>query len=370
MSTMMSSFAHLLRRRVAGALVLLLLTHLDDAALVVVHAVNLEYDLSLIPTNCPDVRKALYTPNVPAVKGSVFSRNCGLSSSTGSCLEAWVCFTDTIPFGYDPTSQAVVPVNPLNPAAGYMFYCLEPRGCENAGIQSQCVGKADFYNPYPNGQVPVQQGKASHGGYYVCSKPNPNPAPGFTSGYDLGLIHKQCSAGARFCSTCSQGAGWYCDDSENPFDPKFGGLDNAAITRDCKSDEAYFSPSKTNGVWLCPTCSNCQTSGCETSCPPPMLRTGLPTRCPFNPLKPLQTCGVGGEGGDGDGDGGVEAARRKKKASRKACRLTLRSLRAAYVTDTCMKEGKKKKACVREAREVFPKKLLCPRGDRKQKMKG
>ena len=59
MLTMMSSFAHLLRRRVAGALVLLLLlvTHLDDAALVVVHAVNLEYDLSLIPTNCPDVRK-------------------------------------------------------------------------------------------------------------------------------------------------------------------------------------------------------------------------------------------------------------------------------------------------------------------------
>ncbi|XRB17500.1 hypothetical protein RI054_15g73450 [Pseudoscourfieldia marina] len=290
MSTMMSSFAHLLRRRVAGALVLLLLTHLDDAALVVVHAVNLEYDLSLIPTNCPDVRKSQCGPN----------------------------------------------------------------------------GKADFY--YDGGLV--QQGKASLGGYYVCSNPRPNPPAGFTSGYDIGFIHKQCSAGAKYCPTCKEGAGWYCDDSENPFDPKFGGLDNAAITRDCKSDEAYFSPSKTNGVWLCPTCSGCQTFGCETSCPPPMLRTGLPTRCPQGPpFNPLQTCGVGDEGGDGDGDGGVEAARRKK-ASRKACRLTLRSLRAAYVTDTCMKEGKKKKACVREAREVFPKKLLCPRGDRKQKMMG
>lgn len=298
-----------------------------------------------------------------------------------------MCFTDTAtPVGFDPTSQAVVPVNPLNPAAGYMFYCTKPRGCENAGIQSQCLGKADFYNPYdPNNPSagPVQQGKASPGGYYVCSIPRPNPPAGFTSGYDTGFIHKQCSAGARFCSTCVQGAGWYCDDSQDPFDPKFGGLDNAAITRDCKSDEAYFSPSKTNGVWLCPTCSGCQTSGCETSCPPPMLRTGLPTRCPFNPLKPLQTCGVGGEGGDGDGDGGVEAARKKKKASRKACRLTLRSLRAAYVTDTCLpqaiksliknfryKEARQFFNCVRKVRKVFPKKLLCPRGNRKQKMKG
>lgn len=316
-----------------------------------------------------------------------------------------MCFTDTAtPFGFDPTSQAVVPVNPLNPAAGYMFYCTKPRGCENAGIQSQCLGKADFYNivqycgilrsydPNNPSAGPVQQGKASPGGYYVCSNPNPNPAPGFTSGYDNGFIHKQCSAGAKYCSTCVQGAGWYCDDSQDPFDPKFGGLDNAAITRDCKSDEAYFSPSKTNGVWLCPTCSGCQTSGCETSCPPPMLRTGLPTRCPFNPFNPLQTCGVGDEGGDGDGDAvqvdvevdvEVEAARRKKKASRKACRFTLRSLRAAYVTDTCLPQAIKSLIknfrqndaarffkCVREVIEMFPKELLCPRGNRKQKMKG
>ena len=306
---------------------LLLVLHHDDAAVL---AINLPYDLSLIPKECPDVSNVGWYcgvfPALPAL---------GITC-------AWVCYVSKPQFlkpgiAFQPT--------PLKPSLGFI-YCFLPGGCENAGIQSQCGGQIDWY--FEGGNGPFQSGFPTPGGYYVCG----NTAP--AGGIDLSLIHTNCQGGVFYCEKpqCDPEA-WFCNDGCDPLNnPNCPVIDNSAIARGCGTSQLYF-----NGLWLCPTCPACTNDPkCVHFCPAPMLALlgGFGSSEPPSPPEgllrgkkglpsPLSSC----------------TSKNCRRASRKNCGSTLKKLRAAYVTNDCNPKESSSKACIREARKVFPKSFVC-----------
>ncbi|XRB15684.1 hypothetical protein RI054_11g55260 [Pseudoscourfieldia marina] len=377
---------------------LLLVLHHDDAAVLAI--INLPYDLSLIPKECPDI--------------SFVGWYCGVFPALpklGITTCAWVCYVFRPQkilkpgIAFQPTPDSFNRKESLGdfPGSFGFLYCFLPGGCENAGILSQCRdGAVDYYTKESiNGiSVPLQSGiVAPAGGYYVCSDNYRDDGEPAQSKYDISVIHTDCQVGVKFdrqqlpqiraedlspeqeaflcldgrrvsgCEElpscpCNSGQAWFCKDECNPLNgnprnPNCPAIDNSAIAIGCGTSDLYFY-----GLWLCPTCPACTNgTNCKFVCPAPMLALlgGFGSSLPD--LGDIQTdLAVNPNLAALEGPPGLDSllsshtSKDSRRASRKNCRSTLKKLRAAYVTNECTSS---KKACKRKARKVIPKRFVC-----------